>query len=174
MLLLLTIIGLVDFASGALVHVAAAAVVHVVKLGHPLELPTGNAGGCSFWYRPFGNLGEFVRPRIGLTVVFFDFICVFLGQTAALRARDSGVCWTFVENWTGVLGKQGSSSVSETPKSLQIYCSVSEFAFVKDNVGDIPSCGAAGCGNVAEPFICRVFLGNLRLTCKEMYSIFRR
>ena len=48
MLLLLLIIGLVEVSSGALVHVASAAVEHVVRLGHALELLSGNAYGCSF------------------------------------------------------------------------------------------------------------------------------
>ena len=48
MVLLVIISGLVEVASGALVHVAAAAVEHVVRLGHALELLSGNAGGCSF------------------------------------------------------------------------------------------------------------------------------
>ena len=47
MVLLLLIIGLVEVALGALVHVAATAVEHVVGLEHALE-PSGNAGGCSF------------------------------------------------------------------------------------------------------------------------------
>ena len=68
----------------------------------------------------------------------------------------------------------GSSSVSEIPNSLQICFSVSESASVQDNVGDILGCGGAGCGNVAEHSICRVFRGHLRLTCVEMYNIFRR
>ena len=47
LLLILLIIGLVLVESGALVHVAAAAVEHVVRLGDALELLSGNAGGCS-------------------------------------------------------------------------------------------------------------------------------
>ena len=47
-------------------------------------------------------------------------------------------------------------------------------ASVHDKVGDIPGCGGAGCGNVAEKSICRVICGHLCLTCVEMYNIFRR
>ena len=139
-----------------------------------LERLFGYAGGCSFWYRPFGYLGAFIRPRIGLTVAFFDLIRVFLGKATALRGFDFGVCRKSVGNWTGVWGIQRSSSVSEIPKSLQICSSVSECASVQNKVGDIRSCGCAGCGNVAEHSICRVFRGHLRLTCVEMYNIFRK
>ena len=48
MLLLLLIIGLFEVARGALVYVAVAAVEHVVRLGHALELLSDNARGCSF------------------------------------------------------------------------------------------------------------------------------
>ena len=139
-----------------------------------LSFFSGSAGCSSFWYRPFGNLGAFIRPRIGLTVAFFNLIRVFFGQADTLRGRDSGVCRTSVGNWTGVWGIQWSSSVSEIPKSLQSCSSVSESASVQAKVGDIPSCGGAGCGNVAEHSICRVFRGHLRLTCVEMYNIFWR
>ena len=47
MVLLLLIIGLVEVASGALVHVEATAFEHVVGLGHALEL-SGSANNCSF------------------------------------------------------------------------------------------------------------------------------
>ena len=63
---------------------------------------------------------------------------------------------------------RGPAHVSEIPKFLQICSSVSESASVHDIVGDIPGCGNAGCTNVAEHSICRVFCGHLRLTCVEM------
>ena len=131
-----------------------------------------SAGGCSLRYCLFGNLDALIRPRIGLTVAFFNLIRAFFGQAAALRGRDSGVCRTSVWNWAGGWSIQGSSSLSESPKSLQICSSVSESAYVQHNVGDLPSCGGAGCGNVPEQFICRVFRGYLRLICVEMYNIF--
>ena len=98
----LLIVGLVEVASGALVHVAATAIEEVVGLGHTLCLLSVSAGGCSFLYRQFGNLGTFIRPRIGLTAFFVDLIRVFFGQAATLRGRVSGVCKTSVGNWTGV------------------------------------------------------------------------
>ena len=73
---LLLIIKLVKVASGALVHVATIAVEHVVRLGHAIDLFTGNAKNWGIRYRPFGNLGAFIRPKIGLKVFFFDFIRV--------------------------------------------------------------------------------------------------
>ena len=48
MVLLLLIIGLIEVASGAFVHVAVKAVEHVVGLGHALKLLSGSAGDCSF------------------------------------------------------------------------------------------------------------------------------
>ena len=42
------IVGVVEVASGALVHVAATAVEDVVGLGHSLCLLSVSAGGCSF------------------------------------------------------------------------------------------------------------------------------
>ena len=99
-MILLLIIGLVEVASCSLVHVAAAAVEHVVRRKHALKLFSGNTGNCSFCYRLLGNLGAFIRPRIGLKVAFFDLIRVFLVQATALRGCDSGVCRTSVENMT--------------------------------------------------------------------------
>ena len=172
MLLWLQIIGFVKVAKGALFHVAETVVEHVVRLRHALELLSGNAGGCMFWYHPLGNLGAFIRPSIGFTLAFLDLISVFIKQ-AALRGRHYGVCktsgWDLAGNW----GIQGSSSVSEIPKSLQICFSVGESASVQHKVGDIPGCGGAGCCNVAEHSICRVLSGHLGLTCVEIYNIFR-
>ena len=88
------IVGFVEVASNALVHDAATAVEDVVGLGNSLCLLSVSAGGCSFLYRSFGNLGAFIRPRIGLTAVFDDLIRVFFRQATPLRSRDSGVCWT--------------------------------------------------------------------------------
>ena len=105
---------------------------------------------------------------------YFHLIRVFFRQATALRGRDSGVWRTSACNWAGGWSIQGSSSVSEIPKSLQICSSVCESAFVHDIVCDISGCGGAVCGNFAEHSICRVFCGNLRLTCVEMYNIFRR
>ena len=48
MVLLLLIIGLVEVASGALDHVAATAVEHVVGLVTALWLCSNSAGSCSF------------------------------------------------------------------------------------------------------------------------------
>ena len=42
------IVGIVEVASGALVHIAATTVVDVVGLGHSLCLLAVSAGGCSF------------------------------------------------------------------------------------------------------------------------------
>ena len=42
------IVGLVEIASGALVHIAATSVEDVVGLGHTLSLLSVSAGGCSF------------------------------------------------------------------------------------------------------------------------------
>ena len=47
MVLGLLVVRLVEVASGALVHVAATAVEHVLGLGHARE-PSGSAGDCSF------------------------------------------------------------------------------------------------------------------------------
>ena len=47
-MVLLLIIGLVEVVSDALVHMAAAAVENVVRLGHALKLLSGNAGTCRF------------------------------------------------------------------------------------------------------------------------------
>ena len=174
MMLIQLIAGVVEVASGAHVHVAATAVKHIVGLGHSLCLLSVSAGGCSFLYRPFGNLGAFIRPRIGLTAVFVDLIRVFCRQATALRGRDSGVWKTSAWNWAGWWSILGSNSVSEIPKFLQICSSVSESASVHDIVGDIPGCGGAGCGNVAKHSICRVFCGHLRLTCVEIYNKFQR
>ena len=157
---------------GALVYVAAAGVEHIVRLGHALELLSGHAGGCSLCYSPFGNLGAFIRPRIGLTVAVFDLVRVFLGQATVLRKFDSNVCRKFVGNWSGVWGIHGFSFFSEIPKSLRICSSVSESVSVQANVNNISGYGGAGCGNVAEHSICRVFRGHLLLTCVEMYNIF--
>ena len=43
------------------------------------------------------NLGAFICPRIGLTALFVDLICVLFGQAGALRGRDSGVRRTSAE-----------------------------------------------------------------------------
>ena len=110
----------------------------------------------------------------GLTVAFFDLIRVFFGQVATLRGRDSGVCKTSVWNWTGVWDIEGSSSVCEIPKSLQICSSVSESASTQHNVGDFPGFGGAGCGKVPERSICLVLRRHLRLICVVMYNIFTR
>ena len=48
MVLGLLVVRLVEVVSGALVHVAATAVEHVVGLGHTIELSGGSAGDCSF------------------------------------------------------------------------------------------------------------------------------
>ena len=95
----LLIVGLVKVVSGALVHVAATAVVNVVGLAHSLCLLSFSAGNWSFWYRPFGNVGAVCRPRIDFTAIFVDLIRVFLVEAAALCGRDSGVRWTSA--WTG-------------------------------------------------------------------------
>ena len=68
----LLIVGLVEVPSGSLVHVAATAAKVVVGHRHTLFRPPVSAGGCSFWYRSFGNLGVFFRLRIGLTAFFVD------------------------------------------------------------------------------------------------------
>ena len=81
------------------------------------------ASGCSLLYRPFGNNNEFIRPRIGLTAMV-DLIRVFFGQMTAVRKRYSGGLITFAWNWAGGWSIQGSSSVSEIPKSLQMCTSV--------------------------------------------------
>ena len=168
------IVGFIEIASGALVHVAATAVEDVVGLTHSLCLHSVSAGGCSFWYRPFGNLGAFIRLRIGVTAFFVDLIRVFFRQATPLRGRDSGVCRASAWNWFGGWRIHGSNSVSEIPKSLHICSSVSESASVHEKVGDIPGWGCAGCCNVAEHSICRVVYGHWRLTCVEMYNIFWR
>ena len=170
--LILLIVGFVDFPSGALVHVAATAFEDVVGLGHALCLRSVCEGGCSFWYRLFGNLGAFIRLRIGLTILFVDLIRVFFRQATPLRGRDSGNCRSYAWNWVGGWSIQGSSSVSEIPRSLQICSSVSESSSVHDKVGDIPGWGCAGCCNVAKHSICQIVFGHLRLTCVEIYNIF--
>ena len=173
-MLIQLIVGVVEVASSALVHVAATAVEDVVWLGHSLFCFSVSAGACSFWNRPFSNLNAFICPRIGLTAIFVDLIRVYFKQATALRGLDSGVWKTSAWNWAGEWSIQSSRSVSEIPKSLQICSSVSESASVYEIVGNIPGCVGAGCTNVAKHSICRVFCGHLRLTCVEMYNIFGR
>ena len=132
------------------------------------------ACGRNFWYCPFGNLLAFIRPRIGLTTFVIDLIRVFFGHAAALRGRDSGVRKTSTWTWVNVKGIQRSSSVSDISNSLQICSSVSKFASVQHIVWNIPGCIGAGCGNVSEHSIGRNIRNRLRLTCVEMYNIFRR
>ena len=172
-MLVLLIIGLVEDASGALINVAAIIIEDVVGLATALWLFSDEACGRNFWYRPFSNLGAFIRPRIGLTTFVVNLIRVFFGHATALRGRDSGVCKTSAWTWAGGGGKQ-RLSVSDISNFLQISSSVSEAASVQHKVGDIPGCIGAGCDNVSEHFIGRIFRNLLRLTCLEIYNIFRR
>ena len=96
--MLLLIIGFVRVSYSALVHFAATAVEDVVKLAHALCLLFGSAGGCSLWYCLCGNLGVFIRLRIGLTA-FVNLILVvcswrrlWVVETLAFAARpfDTG------------------------------------------------------------------------------------
>ena len=79
-MLVLFIISFARVSSGALVHVVATAVEEIVGLAHTLRLLSGSADGCSFWYRPFGNFGAFIRPRIGLTAIFLIWSVSSLGN----------------------------------------------------------------------------------------------
>ena len=132
------------------------------------------ACGRSLWYRLFGKLGAFIRPRIGLTTFVVDMILVFFGHAAALHGRDSGVRKTSAWTLAGGGNIQRSSSVSDISNSLQNCFSVSESASVQHKVGDIPGCIGAGCNNVPEHCIGRILRNRLRLTCVEMYNIFWR
>ena len=128
MVLLLLIVKLVVIASNLLVHVAVTDVDDGVGIVLEVSCLSGNAGGCRFWYRRFGNLGAFIGSRIGLIAALFFFICLFFFFKSAsiLRGRASGVRSTSACSWAGGRAVHVSSSVSVIRKSLQICYNLSE------------------------------------------------
>ena len=171
MVLLLLIIGLVEVASGALIHIAATAVKHVVGLKHAQKLLSDTAGGCSFWYCLFGNIGVFIPPRIDLTVAFFDLIRVFFEQTATFRGRD----WrlqdvryklnTSLRHTKGQLRLWDSKILANLLQRQWVRIRLAQ-RWRSSGCGD-DCCGDAGCGNVTEHLICCVLRSLAKALCKN-------
>ena len=162
----LLIVGLVEAASGALVHIAATAIEDVVRLGHTLCLFSVSAGRCRFWYRPLCNLGAFIRPRIGLTA-FFNWSEFSFGKPQ--------LCVVATPKFArGPLKTKSEFEAYRGPASSlnsQFHAELLQREWVRIHPGQrwrSSTCGGAGSGKVPEHYICRVLRDNLRLTCVKM------
>ena len=167
-MLLLLIIGLVGVASGALVQVSATAVKDVVNLAIALWLSF--AAFDTTYLATLARLfvrGSIWRPSLlnWFALSFESRVCVIATTAFAGNSLETGPEVEAYKN------SAPSPRFQNPCRSAPVWVSLHP---VQHTVSDISGCVGAGCGNVAEHSICRVFHGHLRLTCVEMYNIFRR